>query len=85
MIVFLTPVAQLLRWPLARGGLKEIAPGVRRVAVVRDPTLVSGTGQLAAIQAVAPSFGVELTQVDARDAGEIELGAQSPVPSSDAW
>jgi ABC-type uncharacterized transport system substrate-binding protein len=64
--------------------LKEIAPGVRRVAVVRDPTLVSGTGQLAAIQAVAPSFGVELTQVDARDAGEIELGAQSPVPSSDA-
>jgi putative tryptophan/tyrosine transport system substrate-binding protein len=41
--------------------LKEIAPGVRRVAVVRDPTLVSGTGQLAAIQAVAPSFGVELT------------------------
>ncbi len=54
--------------------LKEIAPGVRRVAVVRDPTLVSGTGQLAAIQAVAPSFSVELTQVDARDTGEIERG-----------
>jgi len=52
--------------------LKEIAPGVTRVAVVRDPALVSGTAQLAAIQAVAPLFGVELSPVDARDAGEIE-------------
>jgi len=52
--------------------LKEIAPTVTRVAVVRDPALVSGTGQLAAIQAVAPSFGVELSPVDVRDAGEIE-------------
>ena len=52
--------------------LKQIAPGVTRVAVVRDPSLVSGTGQFAAIQAVAPSFGVELSPVDARDAGEIE-------------
>jgi len=54
--------------------LKEIAPSLRRVAVIRDPTLVSGTGQLAAIQAVAPSFSVELTQVDARDTSEIERG-----------
>jgi len=52
--------------------LKQIAPAVTRVAVVRDPSLVSGTGQWAAIQAVAPSFGVELSPVDARDAGEIE-------------
>jgi putative tryptophan/tyrosine transport system substrate-binding protein len=52
--------------------LKQIAPGVTRVAVVRDPSLVSGTGQFAAIQAVVPSFGVELSPVDARDAGEIE-------------
>ena len=52
--------------------LKQIAPGVTRVAVIRDPTLVSGTGQFAAIQAVAPSFGVELSPVDARDSGEIE-------------
>ena len=52
--------------------LKLIAPGVTRVAVVRDPALVSGTGQLAAIQAVARSFGVELSPVDARDPGEIE-------------
>ena len=52
--------------------LKQIAPGLTRVAVIRDPALVSGTGQFAAIQAVAPSFGVELSPVDARDAGEIE-------------
>jgi putative ABC transport system substrate-binding protein len=52
--------------------LKQIAPNVTRVAVIRDPTLVSGTGQLAAIQAVAPLFGVELSPVDTRDADEIE-------------
>jgi putative tryptophan/tyrosine transport system substrate-binding protein len=52
--------------------LKQIASGVTRVAVVRDPTLVSGTGQLAAIQAVASSFGVELSPVEARDVDEIE-------------
>ena len=52
--------------------LKEIAPGVTRAAVVRDPALVSGTGQLAAIQAVAPSFSVELNPVDARDPMEME-------------
>ena len=39
---------------------------------MRDPSLTSGTAMLAAIQAVAPSFGVELSPVDVRDAGEIE-------------
>jgi ABC-type uncharacterized transport system substrate-binding protein len=52
--------------------LKEIAPSVKRVAVLRDSAIGSGTGQLAAIQAVAPSFGVELSPVGVRDAGEIE-------------
>jgi putative ABC transport system substrate-binding protein len=52
--------------------LKQIAPHVTRAAVVRDTTQGSGTSQLAAIQAVAPSFGVEVRPVDARDAGEIE-------------
>jgi putative ABC transport system substrate-binding protein len=52
--------------------LKQIAPGVTRVAVMRDPTLTSGTGQLAAIYAVAPSFRVELSPVDVHDASEIE-------------
>ena len=40
--------------------LKEIAPRITRVAVIRDPTATGGSGQLAAIQVVAPSFGVEL-------------------------
>jgi putative ABC transport system substrate-binding protein len=52
--------------------LKQVAPGVTRAAVIRDPSITSGTGQLAAIQAVAPSFGVELTPIDMRDTGEIE-------------
>jgi hypothetical protein len=42
------------------------------VAVVRDPAIASGIGQFAAIQAVAPALGVDLTPVDARDAPEIE-------------
>jgi len=52
--------------------LKQIAPGVARAAVVRDPAIASGIGQFAAIQAVAPALGVDLTPVDARDAPEIE-------------
>jgi putative tryptophan/tyrosine transport system substrate-binding protein len=52
--------------------LKEIAPGVKRVAVIRDPSVPAGSGGLAAIQTVAPSLGVELTPVGVRDAGEIE-------------
>jgi ABC-type uncharacterized transport system substrate-binding protein len=52
--------------------LKQIAPRVTRAAVIRDPTAAAGGGQVGAIQAVAPSLGVEVTPVDARDAGEIE-------------
>ena len=52
--------------------LKEIAPGVTRVAVLRDPATASGPGQFAAIQAVAPSLRVEVNPVNVRDAGEIE-------------
>jgi putative tryptophan/tyrosine transport system substrate-binding protein len=52
--------------------LKQVAPGTTRVAVLRDPTIASGIGQFAAIQAVAPSLGVELSPVDVRDAPEIE-------------
>jgi putative ABC transport system substrate-binding protein len=54
--------------------LKEIAPRVTRVAVLRDPTNALGIGQFAAIQSVAPSFGVELSPIDVRDAREIERG-----------
>jgi len=52
--------------------LKQIAPTITRAAVLRDPTIVSGIGQFAAVQAVAPSLGVDLSAVDVRDAGEIE-------------
>ena len=52
--------------------LKEIAPGVTRVAVLRDSAISGGTGQFGAIQAVAPSLGVEVIPVNVRDAGEIE-------------
>ena len=52
--------------------LKQIAPGVTRAAVLRDPAIASGIGQFGAIQAVAPSLRVELSPVDVRDAPEIE-------------
>ena len=73
--------------------LQEIAPRVTRAAVLRNPAIASGSGQLGAIQAVAPSFGVELSPVNVRDAGEIERAvavfARSPnggliVPASAA-
>jgi len=52
--------------------LKEIAPNVTRVAVLRDPAIASGIGQFGAVQIVAPAMGVVLTPIDVRDAGEIE-------------
>jgi ABC-type uncharacterized transport system substrate-binding protein len=63
--------------------LKQIAPGVMRVAVLRDTTSPSGNAQLGAIQAVAPALRVEVTPVNMRDAGEIErsLAAFARAPS----
>ena len=52
--------------------LKEISPGVKRVAVIRNPSATVGVGQFAAIQAVAPSFGVNLLSLDVRNAGDID-------------
>jgi putative ABC transport system substrate-binding protein len=52
--------------------LKEIAPGVTRVAVIRDPSVPAGSGGFAAIQTVAPSLRVELTPVGVRDGAEID-------------
>ena len=43
-----------------------------RAAVLRDPAIPAGIGQFGAIQAVAPSLGVEVSPVNVRDAGEIE-------------
>jgi putative ABC transport system substrate-binding protein len=52
--------------------LREIAPNIRQVAVIRDPSVPAGSGGFAAIQTVAPSLGVELTPIGLRDGGEIE-------------
>jgi putative ABC transport system substrate-binding protein len=52
--------------------LKQIAPGVTRAAVFRDPANPSGIGQFAVIQAMAPPLGIEVIPVNVRDAAEIE-------------
>jgi putative ABC transport system substrate-binding protein len=52
--------------------LKQVSPNLTRSAVIRDPSLPSGSGQLGAIQAVGPLLGVEVSPIDARDSAEIE-------------
>jgi putative ABC transport system substrate-binding protein len=53
--------------------LKEIAPNLTRIAILRDPTLAAGIGQFAVIQAMAPpSLAVELAPIDMHDPGETE-------------
>ena len=57
------------KWPEL---LKQIAPSIRQAAVLRDPGTAGGIGQFAVIQSVAPSFGVDVSPISVRDAGEIE-------------
>jgi putative tryptophan/tyrosine transport system substrate-binding protein len=52
--------------------LKQIAPGVTRAAVIRDPAIIAGIGQWGAIHTAAPAIGMEVSPVNVRDAGEIE-------------
>jgi putative ABC transport system substrate-binding protein len=52
--------------------LKEIAPRVTRAAVIRDPAITAGIGEWSAIQALAPSVGIEVSPVNVSDPGEIE-------------
>ena len=52
--------------------LKQIAPGVKRVAVLRNAANAAGIGQFAAIQGAASSLGLEVSPVNVRDANEIE-------------
>jgi putative tryptophan/tyrosine transport system substrate-binding protein len=52
--------------------LKQIAPGVTRAAVLRDPAISAGPGQFGVIQSVGPSLGIEVSPVNVRDTGEIE-------------
>jgi putative ABC transport system substrate-binding protein len=52
--------------------LKQVAPGTKRVAVLRDPSLSPAVGLWAAIQTAAPSFGVEAIPLSLHNATEIE-------------
>jgi putative tryptophan/tyrosine transport system substrate-binding protein len=52
--------------------LKQIAPTVTRVAVLRDSATAAGIGQFAVIQSVAPSIGVDVSVINMREAGQIE-------------
>ena len=62
--------------------LKEIVPGVTRAAVLRDPTAITGIGQLAVIQSVARPVGVDVSPLNVRDAGEIERAVTAFARSS---
>jgi putative tryptophan/tyrosine transport system substrate-binding protein len=62
--------------------LKQIAPNVTRMAVLRDPATSTGTGQFGAIQSVAPSLGVEVNPVNVRDAAESERAVKAFARSS---
>jgi putative ABC transport system substrate-binding protein len=64
--------------------LKQIAPGVTRVAVIRDPATPQGIGQFSAVQSLAPSLGFEVSPINARNAGEMErdIAAIARVPNS---
>src|SRR5262249_46962276 len=52
--------------------LKQIAPGVTRVAVIRDPATPQGIGQFSAVHAVAPSVGLEVSPLNASEPSEVE-------------
>jgi len=57
--------------------LKQVAPGVTRVAILRDTTQGAGQSQFAAMQAVAPSLKMEVNPANVRDASEIERAVAS--------
>ena len=62
--------------------LKEIAPHVTRAAILREPGLTAGVAQFAALQAVAPSLGVELVALNVRDGAQIERSVAAFARSS---
>jgi len=63
--------------------LKEIAPRVAHVAVLRDPVDPAGTGQFGAIQIAAPPLGIEVRPVDVREPNEIENGIAALANTTD--
>ena len=62
--------------------LKEIAPAVTRVVVLRDPAISSGPAQFGVIQAIAPSLRMEVSPVNIRDGGETERAVAAFASSS---
>lgn len=52
--------------------LKQVTPGLTRAAILCDRAVPAGAGQLAVIQSVAPSLGVEITAIDVQNAAQIE-------------
>jgi len=62
--------------------LKEIAPDVRRVGVLRDASVAAGSGQFGVLQAAAPTFGVELRPLGVSDPAEIERGLSAFAPGA---
>jgi len=63
--------------------LKQIAPGVTRAAVLRDPAVTAGIGQFAVVQSVAPSLGVEVVPISVQNAAEIEPAVTAFARSGD--
>ena len=57
--------------------LKQIAPAVTRVAVLRDPTITAGIGQFGAIRTAAAPLGIDVSPVDVRDPGEMERALEA--------
>jgi putative ABC transport system substrate-binding protein len=57
--------------------LKEIAPRLTRVAVLRDPSVPAGSAPFGAVQAAAPSFGVEVIPIDTRNVNDLERAITS--------
>ena len=64
--------------------LKQSAPGVTRVAVMRDPATPQGVGQFSAVHSLAPSLGIEVSPINAVEAGELEraISAFARTPNS---
>ena len=62
--------------------LKQIAPAVTRVAILRDPTITAGIGQFGAIRTAAAPLGIDVSPVDVRDAGEMERALEAFARSS---
>src|SRR5271166_2494095 len=64
--------------------LRQIAPRVMRAAVLRNPAIPAGIGQFSAIQAVAPTIGVEVSPIGVKDAEEIERALTAFAGSPDS-